>query len=78
GADMILLNVFDVNKRIVVAAIEGQYTAKTCVANDEVVHRLKELVGLPIDMNVEPVDENLNLASTKVSIEPGRKARAAT
>ena len=48
------------------------------VSNDEVVHRLKELVGLPIGMNVEPVDENLDLASTRVSIEPGRKASAAT
>ena len=54
GADMILLNVFDVNQPIVVAAYEGQYTAETCVPNDEVVHRLKELVGLPIGMNVEP------------------------
>ena len=78
GADMILLNVFDVNQPIVVAAYEGQYTAETCVPNDEVVHRLKELVGLPIGMNVEPVDENLDLASTRVSIEPGRKASAAT
>ena len=69
GADMILLNVFDVNQPIVVAAYEGQYTAETCVPNDEVVHRLKELVGLPIGMNVEPVDENLDLASTRVSIE---------
>ena len=60
GADMILLNVFDVNQPIVVAAYEGQYTAETCVPNDEVVHRLKELVGLPIGMNVEPVDENLD------------------
>ena len=58
------LNVFDVNQPIVVAAYEGQYTAETCVPNDEVVHRLKELVGLPIGMNVEPVDENLDLAST--------------
>ena len=33
---------------------------------------MKELVGLPIGMNVEPVDENLNLASTRVSIEPGK------
>lgn len=78
GADMILLNVFDVNQPIVVAAYEGQYTAETCVPNDEVVHRLKELIGLPIGMNVEPVDENLDLASTRVSIEPGRKASAAT
>ena len=37
---------------------------------------MKELVGLPIGMNVEPVDENLDLASTRVSIEPGRKASA--
>ncbi len=42
--------------------MKGNYTAETCVPNDEVVHRLKELVGLPIGMNVEPVDEKFRLS----------------
>ncbi|MGM0126247.1 hypothetical protein IGI37_003676 [Enterococcus sp. AZ194] len=78
GADMILLNVFDVNHPIVVAAYEGQNSAETCIPNDDVVNRLKELVGLPIGMNVEPVDEQAKLESTKVEIAPGRQASVET
>ena len=78
GADMILLNVFDVNNPFVVAAYEGQYSAETCEPNDDVVNRLKDLVGLPIGMNVEPVDETLGLESTRVDIAPGRKASPET
>lgn len=78
GADMILLNAFDVNNPIIVAAYEGQYTAETCIPNDDVVNRLKELVGLPIGMNVEPVDETLKLESSRVDISPGRKASVET
>ena len=75
---MILLNVFDVNNPFVVAAYEGQYSAETCEPNDDVVNRLKDLVGLPIGMNVEPVDETLGLESTRVDIAPGRKASPET
>ncbi|MCH4167625.1 MAG: haloacid dehalogenase-like hydrolase [Streptococcaceae bacterium] len=78
GADMILLNAFDVNHPIVVAAYEGQYSAETCIPNSNIINRLKELVGLPIGMNVEPVAEKLNLESTRVSIAPGRKASIET
>lgn len=78
GADMILLNVFDVNRPIVVAAYEGQYSAETCIPNPEVVRHLKNLVGLPIGMNVEPVDEQADLQSTRVAIAPGRKASKET
>lgn len=78
GADMILLNAFDVNHPIIVAAYEGQYTAEACEPNDQVINRLKDLVGLPVGMNVEPVDEQLGLESTRVEIAPGRKASVDT
>lgn len=78
GADMILLNAFDVNHPIVVGAYDGEYSAEMCTPNDNIINRMKDLVGLPIGMNVEPVDENLALESTRIPIAPGRKASVET
>ncbi|WP_265455603.1 haloacid dehalogenase-like hydrolase [Enterococcus sp. HY326] len=74
GADMILFNAFDVNHPIVVAAYEGQYTAETSIPNDDVVNRMKELVGLPIGVNLEPVDSKSDMMSTTLEISAGRQA----
>lgn len=78
GADMILLNAFDVNNPIIVAAYENQYSAETCIPNDLVVERIKDLVGLPVGMNIEPVDNDLELETTRIEISPGRQASAET
>ena len=69
GADIILLNIFDVNNPII------QGLPKTEPEN--VIRKLKELTGRPIGINLEPLEQNVE--STVDTIEmwqlsSGRKA----
>ncbi|MGB4137087.1 MAG: hypothetical protein WA971_11015 [Microbacterium sp.] len=50
GADLLLLNFFDVERPAVRGIPDG-------TAPDEVIARLKQLTGRPIGINLEPVDE---------------------
>lgn len=69
GADMILLNVFDVFHPFI-KGMEGQ------VENpDEMIFRLKELTGLPIGLNLEPVDENAEMLEGRIILPTGRLAK---
>ncbi len=52
GADILLLNMFDVQKPVI------QGLPK--VAPEQVVHKLKELTGRPIGINLEPVEQVLS------------------
>ena len=52
GADILLLNVFDVQKPFI------QGLPKTEPEN--VIHKLKELTGRPIGINLEPVEQVLS------------------
>ena len=52
GADILLLNIFDVNN----PAIRG--LPKTEPEN--VIHKLKELTGRPVGINLEPVEQVLS------------------
>ena len=66
GADLILLNVFDVNAPFI-QGMDG-------TAPEEMLNRLKELVGRPVGMNLEPVDPEAPAAEALLQLPEGRKA----
>ncbi|MDT3960369.1 haloacid dehalogenase-like hydrolase [Staphylococcus kloosii] len=68
GADLILLNGLDAFEPKVVNVDEDK----------QVVEELKRLVGRPIGVNLEPVDEVANMAEEKLNIAEGRQANTKT
>ncbi len=68
GADLILLNLFDVFEPKV-SGLDVKYAQDT-------VKRLKELTGRPIGVNLEPVDPDAKMESTKFELPKGRIATA--
>ena len=69
GADMILLNGIDVLNPV----INGLPDSK-----ESFVKTLHNLVGRPIGVNLEPVDETAEMAETRLEIVEGRKASLKT
>lgn len=80
GADMILLNVFDVFNPLVLGLYEGEGTLITAkVHNDgKTVKRLQKLVGRPIGVNLEPVDPDAKMLEDRLTIPEGRMASKKT
>lgn len=80
GADLILLNLFDVLNPLIVGLYPGEDSLATAkVHHDgESIHRLQKLVGRPIGVNLEPVDANADMAEDRLTIAPGRTASEAT
>lgn len=68
GADLILLNLFDV----FVPKVRGLDVKDA----QDTVKRLKELTGRPIGVNLEPVDPDAKMESTKFGLPKGRIATA--
>lgn len=66
GADLILLNLFDVFEPKV-SGLENQ---------KDVVKKLKELTGRPMGVNLEPVDPDAKMESTRFNLSKGRIATA--
>lgn len=69
GADLLLLNIFDVQNPV----IRG---LPKC-APDQVIHRLKELTGRPVGINLEPVKQvlsSLDPEENMWAMTNGRKA----
>lgn len=65
GADIIILNELDVfNPQI--PGLEA-YAGST-----DIIRELKRLIGRPIAINLEPVDENQALLEERVELNPGR------
>lgn len=64
GADMVLLNCFDFDEPVILGLPE----------TDEPIKKLKELVGKPIGVNLEPIDLQVNHEVTLLSIPKGRQA----
>lgn len=64
GADLMLLNGIDVFEPV----IFGLHTT------ENVIVELKKLVGRPIGINLEPVDEEIDMLESRISISKGRKA----
>ncbi|MGC6341777.1 haloacid dehalogenase-like hydrolase [Bisgaard Taxon 45] len=69
GADLILLNLFDVFN----PTIQGLEAEPT-----QAVRQLKRLVGRPIGINLEPVDEHAEQIETLETLEKGRLATTAS
>lgn len=79
GADMILLNVFDVFKPYV----EGVESSSVFQPNEnenpydeDVIKTLKKLTGLPVGINLEPVDSEAEALEELYSLPEGRTATA--
>lgn len=64
GADLMLLNGFDVFDPVVF----GLHTKENVIAE------LKKLVGRPVGINLEPVDEDADMLESRISISKGRTA----
>lgn len=64
GADLILLNEFDVFLK----KINGMKD------EENPIRKIKNLVGRPVGINLEPVDESANLIDEKVKLSSGRLA----
>ena len=77
GADLILLNAFDVFNPIVLGMYDYS-TMDKAVPNDNVVTDLKKYTGRPIGLNLEPVDLEAEMAEEKLEIAEGRKATKET
>src|SRR5699024_4467286 len=77
GADMILLNVFDVY-RPYIAGMPENNSLEPELFNENVISDLKRLIGLPVGLNLEPVDEKATMAEDKLNIAKGRQASAET
>lgn len=73
GADMILLNALDVNEPEIKGLYHDAYQGTGNAVQD-----LKKLVGKPIGVNLEPVDDKANMAEVKLGISAGRKATKET
>ncbi|MDO4680689.1 MAG: haloacid dehalogenase-like hydrolase [Aerococcus sp.] len=69
GADLILLNAFDVSR----PAIQGLEDTSNAI-----IQTLKRLVGRPIGVNLEPVDQLAEMASDRLAINVGRQATKAS
>lgn len=68
GADLILLNLFDV--------FEPKVSGLEVKDAKDTVKRLKELTGRPIGVNLEPVDPDVKMESAKFELPKGRIATA--
>lgn len=68
GADIILLNMFDVNKPV----INGLPEARP----KDIIHKLKQLTGRMIGVNLEPVEDDMPTTNdnTMWAMSEGRKA----
>lgn len=70
GADLILLNMFDVFAPSIMG-VSGS-------AEGSAVERLKQLIGRPVGINLEPVDEVERTAGGMDEVPRGRRAEAET
>lgn len=71
GADIILLNGFDVFNPMITGMVKN-------VSLDDQVRELKNLIGRPIGINLEPVDNSSQMLSEKISISNGRQVSIET
>lgn len=80
GADLILLNAFNVLEPVVLGLYPGEETLATARPHldGESVHRLQHLVGRPIGVNLEPVDPAADMAENRLVIPEGRMASERT
>ncbi|USB31917.1 haloacid dehalogenase-like hydrolase [Paenibacillus sp. YPG26] len=82
GADMILLNHFDVFQPLVQGAVVEAASQQEAVREEGPgrgdIQRLKALTGLPVGVNLEPVDEKAEAVESLHSLPEGRRATASS
>ena len=69
GGDLILLNLYDVYEKKIMGIPERE---------QEPIRRIKELTGLPVGINLEPVDENAEALEEIETLPIGRRATRGT
>jgi hypothetical protein len=77
GADMILLNMFDCFNPVVNGVDSYsifQSNAAGSEVDEKIIQKIKELTGLPVGINLEPVDPNANSLEKLYSLPEGRTA----
>jgi hypothetical protein len=79
GADLILLNGFDTENPVILGMYgENSLSQVTPTDKSEIIRELKRLVGLPIGVNLEPVDLTAQMAEDRITIASGRQATKET
>lgn len=76
GADLILLNAFDVFEPVILGLYPGETTLKRAQPrhDGQSIRRLQQLVGRPVGVNLEPVDPHAKMAEDRLEIPLGRQA----
>lgn len=76
GADLILLNLFDVNHPKILGLYPGEDNLATAKehTDGQIIHDLQKLVGRPIGVNLEPVDLDAKMAEDRFTLPEGRTA----
>lgn len=77
GADLLLLNQFDVLNPIILGLFDGETTLSTAVVHQKAVYKLRRLTGRPIGTNLEPISKK-RLMSTREPLVSGRIASPET
>lgn len=67
GADLLLLNIFDVFN----PEVKGY-------ESDDIVNQIRHLTGRPVGVNLKPVDLNAEISESLETLTPGRAATAAS
>lgn len=79
GADLILLNGFDTENPVILGMYgKNSLSQVTSTDKSEIIRELKRLVGLPIGVNLEPVDLTAQMAEDRITIASGRQATKET
>lgn len=78
GADLILLNQFDVLKPVILGLYENETTLKTAKVHSNAIKKLRKLTGRPVGVNLEPIAKDAVFLSDKEHISTGRIANRET
>jgi hypothetical protein len=78
GADLILLNHFDVQHPFILGLNDGENSLANVHDDLAAIQQLKHLVGRPVGINLEPIAPQAQMLSEKLPIALGRQANAAT
>lgn len=78
GADLILLNMFDVFNPRILGLYPNEETLQTAKIHSDAVNRLRNLVGRPVGANLEPLSKDTRLMSNQEQLTPGRSATVET
>lgn len=72
GADMCLLNLFDVNKPYIAGLKKEDSFIPQYNPDEESIRLLKKYVGRPVGINLEPVNINADMMESRIEIASGR------